>query len=147
MIPVQIKLLDPAAQIPAYSTPGAAAIDLRAKLVSPQWLHPGQQQLIGTGIAIYIGDPAYCAKIYPRSGLGAKHGIVLGNLTGLIDADYQGEIMVCLWNRSEQAYEIQPGERIAQMALEVVERFKFEEVAEFAASERGAGGFGHSGRI
>lgn len=147
MIPVQIRRLHPEAQIPAYATPGAAAIDLRAILPHPVWLQPGQQAMIGTGLAIYIGDPAYCGKIYPRSGLGAKHGIVLGNGTGVIDADYQGEILVCLWNRSDRAYEIQPGERIAQMCCEVVERFAFQEVSEFAASERGAGGFGSSGRL
>jgi dUTP pyrophosphatase len=146
VIPVQIKRLHEDAQIPAYATPGAAAIDLRAILPHAIWLQAGQQAMIGTGLAIHIADPAYCGKIYPRSGLGSK-GIVLGNLVGLIDSDYQGELKVCLWNRGEQAYEIQPGERIAQMCLEVVERFKFEEVAEFAASERGAGSFGSSGRI
>lgn len=147
MIPVQIRLLDPAAKIPEYATPGAAAIDLRAMLDRPYWLHPGEQMRVQTGIAIYIGDPAYCAKIYPRSGLGATHGLILGNGTGLIDSDYQGEIMVCLWNRSEEAYHVLPGERIAQMTFESVEHARFEEVAEFVASERGAGGFGHSGRL
>lgn len=146
MIPVQIKRLHADAVIPSYAKPGDAAVDLCAILPHATWLQPGQQQFIGTGLAIHIGDPAYCGKIYPRSGLGAKHGIVLGNGTGVIDSGFQGEIMVCLWNRSDRAYEIQPGERIAQMALEVVERFKFEEVAEFAASERGAGGFGSTGK-
>lgn len=146
MIPVQIRKIHPAADIPAYATTGSAAVDLKAMLDRPYWMQPGEQIMVATGIAIHIGDPAYCAKIYPRSGLGSK-GIVLGNLTGLIDSDYQGEIMVCLWNRSDRAYAIQPGERIAQMCLEVVERFAFEEVGEFAASERGAGGFGSSGRM
>lgn len=146
MIPVQIKRLHPSAEIPAYATPGAAAIDLRAMLDEPLVLQAGWQSMVGTGIAIHIADPAYCAKIYPRSGLGSK-GLVLGNLVGLIDSDYQGEIKVCLWNRGHSAWTIEPGERIAQMCLEVVERFKFEEVAEFSASERGTGGFGSSGRL
>lgn len=147
MIPVQIRLLSPAAQIPAYATPGAAAIDLHSMLPYQYWLQPGEQIMVPTGIAIHIGDPAYCAKIWARSGLGAKHGIVLGNGTGILDSDYQGEVMVCLWNRSDRAYEIQPGERIAQMTLEVVERFAFELVEEFTPSDRGTGGFGHSGRL
>lgn len=146
MIPVQIRRLHPDAVIPTYAKDGDAAVDLRALLPQSIWLQAGQQTLIGTGLAIHIGDPAYCGKIYPRSGLGSK-GIVLGNLVGVIDSSYQGELKVCLWNRGEQAYEIQPGERIAQMALEVVERFAFEEVAEFQQSERGTGGFGHSGRL
>lgn len=145
MIPVQIRRLHPDAVIPAYAKEGDAAVDLRAILPHSIWLQPGQQQLIGTGLAIHIGDPAYCGKIYPRSGLGSK-GIVLGNLVGVIDSSYQGELKVCLWNRSEQAHEIQPGERIAQMCCEVVERFAFQEVSEFVASERGAGGFGSTGR-
>lgn len=146
MIPTQIRKLHPDAVIPTYAKPGDAAVDLRAILPHSIWLQPGQQTLIGTGIAIHIGDQAYCGKIYPRSGLGSL-GIVLGNLVGVIDSSYQGELKVCLWNRSDRAYEIQPGERIAQMCCEVVERFAFQEVDSFAASERGAGGFGHSGRL
>lgn len=146
MIPVQIRRLHADAQIPAYATPGAAAIDLRAILPEPYLLLPGEVKKFGTGLAIHIADPAYCGKIYPRSGLGSK-GIVLANLVGVIDSDYQGELIVALWNRGEWPHQIQPDERIAQMALEVVERFAFEEVAEFTASQRGAGGFGSSGRI
>jgi dUTP pyrophosphatase len=146
MIPVQIRKLHPDAAIPAYATPGAAAIDLRAMLDEPTRLHCGEVRKFYTGIAIHIGDPAYCGKIYPRSGLGTK-GIVLANGVGIVDADYQGQVIVALWNRSNDHYMIQPGERIAQMCLEVVERFAFEEVECFAASERGAGGFGSSGRL
>lgn len=146
MIPVQIIRLSQSAEIPTYATRGAAAVDLRAMLDAPVFLHPGEVRRFGTGLAIHIADPAYCAKIYPRSGLGSK-GIVLANLVGLIDSDYQGELIVALWNRSNDRHEIQPGERIAQMCCEVVERFKFEEVDRFLASERGAGGFGHSGRL
>jgi dUTP pyrophosphatase len=145
MIPVQIRRLHPEAQIPEYATPGAAAIDLRALLDEPATLYPGEVRKFGTGLAIHIGDPAYCGKIYPRSGLGTK-GIVLANLVGLIDADYQGELIVALWNRGDDPYTIQPGERIAQMCCEVVERFKFELVDEFIASERGTGGFGSTGK-
>jgi dUTP pyrophosphatase len=120
-------------------------MDLCALLAEPLMLHPGEQHMIPTGLAMYIGDPAYCGKIYPRSGLGAKHGLVLGNLVGLIDSDYQGELMICLWNRSYRTYEIQPGERIAQMVIEPVKRAAFRLVEAFEASERGEGGFGSTG--
>jgi dUTP pyrophosphatase len=145
VIPIQIKKLAQAAIIPEYKTAGAAGMDLCALLAEPLMLHPGEQHMIPTGLAMYIGDPAYCGKIYPRSGLGAKYGLILGNTTGIIDSDYQGEIMICLWNRSYRTYEIQPGERIAQMVLMAVEHAQFEVVDEFAATERGAGGFGSTG--
>lgn len=145
MIPVQIKRLHDGIQIPTYATRGAACVDLRAELQEPIFLHPGEVRKFGTGLAIYIEDPAYCGKIYPRSGLGTK-GIVLANGVGIVDADYQGEVIVALWNRSDDRYEIQPGERMAQMCCEVVERFAFQEVSEFVASERGDSGFGSTGR-
>ncbi|EIT68864.1 MULTISPECIES: dUTP diphosphatase [Hydrocarboniphaga] len=147
---IQLKLLDPRLgrdyPIPAYATEGSAGLDLRAMLDEPLTLEPGATALIKTGIAIYIGDPGLAAVILPRSGLGHKHGIVLGNLVGLIDSDYQGELMVSCWNRGQTAFEIAPGERIAQLVLVPVVRADFEFVSDFVASERGAGGFGHTGR-
>ena len=132
--------------MPASATVGSAGMDLRAIIDAPLTLDPGGSALIPTGIAIHIGDPAYCAVILPRSGLGHKHGIVLGNLVGLIDADYQGPLMVSVWNRGTEPFTIQPGERIAQLIVVPVVQVELEVVEDFAASARGAGGFGHSGR-
>ena len=131
--------------MPSHATAGSAGLDLRACLDQPVVLEPGQTVLIGTGLAIHIGDPGYAGMILPRSGLGHKHGIVLGNLVGLIDSDYQGELMISCWNRSTAAFTIQPGERIAQYVLVPVIQATLEVVTEFDASHRGAGGFGHSG--
>jgi dUTP pyrophosphatase len=146
---VQLKVLDPRAAPPAYATPGAAGLDLRAMLDAPLELLPGQTVLIKTGLAIYIGNPNLAAVILPRSGLGHKHGIVLGNLTGLIDSDYQGELMVSCWNRNPPggpAFTINPDERIAQLVLVPVVQAAFELVSEFhAVSDRGTGGFGSTG--
>ena len=147
---IQLKILDPRIgkdlPIPAYATPGSAGLDLRALLDGPLTLAPGETSLIRTGIAIHIGDSGLAAVILPRSGLGHKHGIVLGNLVGLIDSDYQGQLMVSAWNRGATAYTVQPGERIAQLVIVPVVQVALEIVADFAASERGAGGFGSSGR-
>jgi len=132
--------------LPAYATEGSAGLDLRACLDQALTLEPGQTELIPTGLAIHIEDPGLCAMILPRSGLGHKHGIVLGNLVGLIDSDYQGELFVSCWNRGQSRFTIEPGERIAQMVLVPVVQAEFELVEEFGASERGAGGFGSSGR-
>jgi dUTP pyrophosphatase len=147
---IPLKILDPRLgtefPLPAYATDGSAGLDLRAMLDAPLSLAPGQTTLIKTGMAIYVGDPGLAAVILPRSGLGHKHGIVLGNLVGLIDSDYQGELMVSCWNRGQSAFEIAPGERIAQLVLVPVVRAEFEVVSDFVASERGAGGFGHTGR-
>ena len=147
---IQLKLLDPRIgkdlPLPAYATDGSAGMDLRSLLDAPLRLEPGATHLIRTGIAIHIEDPGLAAVILPRSGLGHKHGIVLGNLVGLIDSDYQGELMVSCWNRGATAFTVEPGERIAQLVLVPVVRAEFELVAEFSASQRGAGGFGHSGR-
>jgi dUTP pyrophosphatase len=147
---IQLKILDPRIgkdlPIPAYATPGSAGLDLRALLDGPLTLAPGETSLIRTGIAIHIGDSGLAAVILPRSGLGHKHGIVLGNLVGLIDSDYQGELMVSCWNRGAKAFTVEPGERIAQLVLVPVVRADFELVAEFATSDRGEGGFGHTGR-
>lgn len=147
---IQLKILDPrigdALPLPTYATSGSAGIDLRALLDEPLNLAPGATELIGTGLAIHIGDPQLAAVILPRSGLGHKHGVVLGNLVGLIDSDYQGELMVSCWNRGAQPFTISPGERIAQLVFVPVVQAKFEVVEEFAASERGAGGFGHTGK-
>jgi dUTP pyrophosphatase len=149
MIDVELKILDPrlGAEIPlpAPATAGSAGMDLRAALDAPLTLVPGESALIPTGIAIHVGDPDYCAVILPRSGLGHKHGIVLGNLTGLIDADYQGPLLISCWNRAQAPYTIAPGERIAQLVFLPVARARFRVVEEFAASQRGAGGFGHTG--
>lgn len=150
MAVVKLKLLDPRLgsdfPLPDYATSGSAGLDLRACLDGPLRLEPGQTELIPTGLAIHIDDPGLAAVLLPRSGLGHKHGIVLGNLVGLIDSDYQGQVYVSTWNRSVQAFTIQPGERIAQMVVVPVVRARFEVVTDFAASARGAGGFGHSGR-
>ncbi|HZP68049.1 MAG TPA: dUTP diphosphatase [Rudaea sp.] len=149
MIEVELKVLDPRVgteiPLPAPATSGSAGMDLRALLDAPLTLAPGESVLVATGIAIHIGDPGYCAMILPRSGLGHKHGIVLGNLVGLIDADYQGPLMISCWNRGRSAYTIAPGERIAQLVFVPVARAAFRLVTEFAVSERGAGGFGHTG--
>ncbi|WP_028116427.1 dUTP diphosphatase [Ferrimonas senticii] len=147
--PIELKILDPRLgtewPLPAYATPGSAGMDLRAMLDAPLTLQPGQTELIPTGMAINIANPALAATILPRSGLGHKHGIVLGNLVGLIDSDYQGQLFVSCWNRSEQAFTMEPGERIAQLMFVPVVQAQFTLVEEFAASERGEGGFGHSG--
>ncbi len=132
--------------LPAYATEGSAGLDLRACLDEALTLEPGQTELIPTGLAIHIEDPSLCAMILPRSGLGHKHGIVLGNLVGLIDSDYQGQLFVSCWNRGQTTFTIEPGERIAQMVLVPVVQAEFEIVAEFSDSDRGAGGFGSSGR-
>ena len=146
---IQLKILDPRAAQPAYATPGAAGLDLRAILDAPLELASGQTTLIKTGLSIYIGDAGLAAVILPRSGLGHKNGIVLGNLTGLIDSDYQGELMVSCWNRNlpgTPPFTIQPGERIAQLVFVPVVQAAFEVVTDFhAASDRGAGGFGSTG--
>ena len=148
MTTIDLKVLDPrmAEQIPSYATPGSAGLDLRACLDAPLVLAPGQTQLIPTGLSIHIGDPGLAAMILPRSGLGHKHGIVLGNLVGLIDSDYQGQVMVSCWNRGQAAFTIEPGERIAQMVVVPVVQVEFEVVEAFSTSDRGAGGFGSSGR-
>ena len=132
--------------LPAYATGGSAGLDLRACLVEPLTLTPGRAELIPTGIAIHLEDPALAAVILPRSGLGHKHGIVLGNLVGLIDSDYQGQLMVSCWNRTAQPFTVHPGERIAQLVVVPVVQVELEVVEEFGASARGAGGFGHSGQ-
>ncbi|MDD3763468.1 MAG: dUTP diphosphatase [Nevskiales bacterium] len=147
---VQLKILDPRIgtdiPLPAYATAGAAGLDLRAVLDAPLELAPGASELLRTGLAIHIDDPDLAAVILPRSGLGHKHGIVLGNLVGLIDSDYQGELMVSCWNRGQSAFTIQPGERIAQLVLVPVVQAEFEQVEQFEQSQRGEGGFGHTGR-
>jgi dUTP pyrophosphatase len=147
---IQLKILDPRLgrelPLPAYATDGSAGLDLRALLDAPLQLAPGDTTLLKTGLAIHIGDPGLAAVILPRSGLGHKHGIVLGNLVGLIDSDYQGELMVSCWNRGKTAFTIEPGERIAQLVFVPVVRASFEVVPEFGASARGGGGFGHTGR-
>ncbi|MCB1802473.1 MAG: dUTP diphosphatase [Gammaproteobacteria bacterium] len=147
---LQLKILDPrlgdAFPLPDYATDGSAGMDLRAMLQEALDLAPGQTELIPTGIAIHIADPALAAVILPRSGLGHKHGIVLGNLVGLIDSDYQGQLFVSCWNRGSEPFRVEVGERIAQLVLVPVVRAVFEQVQEFDTSERGAGGFGHSGR-
>ena len=145
---VQVKILNEKVRdaLPKYATEGSAGLDLRACLEAPHVLEPGQTTLIPTGMAIYINDPSYAAMLLPRSGLGHKHGVVLGNLVGLIDSDYQGELMVSCWNRGHASFTINPGERIAQMIIVPVTQAEFEVVDDFAATERGAGGFGHTGR-
>jgi dUTP pyrophosphatase len=145
---VELKLLDPrmAEAVPAYATPGSAGLDLRACLDAPLVLEPGQTALIPTGLAIHIGDPGLAAMILPRSGLGHKHGIVLGNLVGLIDSDYQGPLMVSCWNRGATSFTIQPLERIAQLVIVPVVQAAFRRVDDFEASARGAGGFGSTGK-
>jgi dUTP pyrophosphatase len=131
--------------LPAYATAGSAGLDLRAILDAPLALPPGKAELLPTGLAIHIDDPGLAAVILPRSGLGHKHGVVLGNLVGLIDSDYQGQIMVSCWNRGSAEFTVQPGERIAQMVIVPVVQVQLEIVEDFAASARGAGGFGHTG--
>lgn len=147
---IQLKILDSRIgteiALPTYATDGSAGLDLRACLEEAITLNPGETFLIPTGLAIYIGDPKMAAIILPRSGLGHKHGIVLGNLVGLIDSDYQGQLFVSCWNRGNQAFTIEIGERIAQLVFVPVIQTEFECVEEFHASERGSGGFGHSGR-
>jgi dUTP pyrophosphatase len=147
---IQLKILDTRIgsefPLPHYATSGAAGMDLRALLQEPLTIAPGDTHLIPTGIAIHIGDPRLAAVLLPRSGLGHKHGIVLGNLTGLIDSDYQGQIFVSCWNRGSEPFTINVGERIAQMVLVPVEQAIFEVVEDFQSSQRGEGGFGHSGR-
>ena len=144
---IDVKIIDPrmAEQLPAYATPGSAGLDLRACLQEPLELAPGAWQLVPTGIAIHLEDPGYAAMILPRSGLGHKHGIVLGNLVGLIDSDYQGQLMVSAWNRSATAYTVQPMERIAQLVVVPVVQARFKVVEEFPASVRGEAGYGSTG--
>ena len=133
-------------QLPAYATPGSAGLDLRACLDAPVTLEPNAWQLVGTGIAIHLADPAYAALILPRSGLGHKHGIVLGNLVGLIDSDYQGELKISAWNRSNTPFVLQPMERLAQLVIVPVVQAQFQVVTEFAVSQRGEGGYGSTGK-
>ena len=148
MTTVDIRILDArvADALPAYATPGSAGLDLRACVETPVVLEPGQAQLIPTGLAMHLGDPGLAAMILPRSGLGHKHGIVLGNLVGLIDSDYQGPLMVSCWNRGSEPFTIQPLERIAQLVIVPVVQAQFRLVDSFDASERGEGGFGSTGR-
>jgi dUTP pyrophosphatase len=148
MTVVDLKVLDArmAAQLPAYATPGSAGLDLRACLDAPLALAPGHTALIPTGLALHIGDPGLAAMILPRSGLGHKHGIVLGNLVGLIDSDYQGQLMVSCWNRGQDSFVIQPMERIAQLVIVPVVQAQFRLVDSFDVSARGAGGFGSTGQ-
>jgi dUTP pyrophosphatase len=145
---IAVKILDPRLrdQMPAYATPGSAGLDLRACLEGPLTLQPGQTELIPAGLAIHIADPGLAAMILPRSGLGHKHGIVLGNLVGLIDSDYQGQLFVSTWNRGSAAFTINPMERLAQLVVVPVVQVAFDIVDDFSASSRGAGGFGSSGR-
>ena len=145
---LDVKILDERIRgmLPHYGTPGAAGLDLRACLHEPLTLNPGDSQLVPSGIAIHIGDPGYAAVVLPRSGLGAKNGIVLGNLVGLIDSDYQGPLMVSVWNRGTAAFTIQPMDRIAQLVVVPVQQVQFNVVEDFAASARGAGGFGSTGK-
>ena len=149
-VPIQLKLLDPrlgeSIPLPAYATGGSAGLDLRACLDAPLLLEPGATHLIPTGLAIHLDDPGLAAVLLPRSGLGHKHGIVLGNLVGLIDSDYQGQLFVSCWNRSRDSFTIEVGERIAQLVIVPVVQAEFTVVDRFTESDRGAGGFGHSGR-
>jgi dUTP pyrophosphatase len=145
---LQVRILDERIRgmLPHYATGGAAGLDLRACIDAPLTLGPGESQLVSSGIAIHVGDPGHAALILPRSGLGSKHGIVLGNLVGLIDSDYQGPVTVSVWNRGGASFTIQPLDRIAQLVVVPVVQVEFEVVEEFAASARGAGGFGSTGR-
>ena len=147
---LEVKIMDSRLggewSLPAYATPGSAGMDLRACIATPLQLEPGQTELLPTGMAIHVGDPGLCAMLLPRSGLGHKHGVVLGNLVGLIDSDYQGQLMVSCWNRGNTSFTVEPGERIAQMVVVPVVQAQLKIVDEFDVSERGAGGFGHSGR-
>jgi len=146
---IELKILDPrvgdSIPLPHYATDGSAGLDIRACIDEPLAIAPGETELIPTGLAIHVRDPGLAAVLLPRSGLGHKHGLVLGNLTGLIDSDYQGQVFISCWNRSSQSYEISPGERIAQMVFVCVEQVQFKVVDEFEDSDRGDGGFGHSG--
>ena len=147
---IQLKILDSrvgdSIQIPHYATDGSAGLDMRACIDEALTVEPGETVLVPTGLAIHIEDNKLAAVLLPRSGLGHKHGLVLGNLTGLIDSDYQGQVYISCWNRSQKSYEVQPGERIAQMVFVPVEQVEFEVVEEFGESNRGEGGFGHSGQ-
>jgi len=145
---LDVKILDPRMrdQLPHYATPGSAGLDLRACIDNAITLAPGQTELVPTGIAIHLDDPGYAAIILPRSGLGHKHGIVLGNLVGLIDSDYQGQIFVSTWNRGNSAFVLNPMERLAQLVVVPVAQVEFNVVEDFAASSRGAGGFGSTGK-
>lgn len=145
---LDLKILDARMRdyLPAYATPGSAGLDLRACLDAPMTLEPGQTTLVPTGLAIHVGDPGHAALILPRSGLGHKHGIVLGNLVGLIDSDYQGELMISTWNRGHTSFTLNPMERLAQLVIVPVVQARFNIVDEFAPSERGAGGFGSTGK-
>ena len=145
---IDLKILDPRMKdfLPAYGTPGSAGLDLRACVDAPLTIEPGQTVLVPTGLAIHIGDPGYAAMILPRSGLGHKNGIVLGNLVGLIDSDYQGQLMVSTWNRSQAVFTLQPMDRLAQLIRARIDQVGFKVVEEFASSERGAGGFGSTGK-
>ncbi len=147
--PLKVRILDPRIgrdfPLPAYATAGSAGLDLRACIDADLLLEPGKAELIPTGLAIYVEDPGLAAVILPRSGLGHKHGVVLGNLVGLIDSDYQGHLMVSCWNRGREPFTVRPGERIAQLVVVPVVQVELEVVADFSATDRGAGGFGHSG--
>lgn len=146
---IELKILDDrlgdTIPLPHYATDGSAGLDMRACIDEPLTVAPGATELIPTGLAIHIAEPSLAAVLLPRSGLGHKHGLVLGNLTGLIDSDYQGQVFISCWNRSSEAYAVQPGERIAQMVFVPVEQVRFEVVEDFDESKRGDGGFGHSG--
>ena len=148
MMKIDVRIIDSrmADQLPAYATSGSAGLDLRACLSEPLTLQPNAWQLVPTGIAIYLADPKFAALILPRSGLGHKHGIVLGNLVGLIDSDYQGQLMVSAWNRSDVAFTIEPMERIAQLVIVPVVQAQFNIVSEFPTSQRGEGGYGSTGK-
>ena len=146
---IELKILDPrvgdSIPLPHYATEGSAGLDMRACIDDAITVEPGETVLVPTGLAIHVADPGLAAVLLPRSGLGHKHGLVLGNLTGLIDSDYQGQVFISCWNRGSKAYDVQPGERIAQMVFVPVEQVEFRVVDEFEASRRGDGGFGHSG--
>ncbi len=146
---IALKILDPRMSdyLPAYATRGSAGLDLRACIDAPLTLQPGATELVATGLALHIADPAYAAMILPRSGLGHKHGIVLGNLVGLIDSDYQGPLMVSAWNRGSRPFVLEPMERLAQLVVVPVQQVEFEIVDEFQDSSRGEGGFGSTGRV
>jgi dUTP pyrophosphatase len=148
--PLKVRILDARIgkefPLPQYATGGSAGLDLRACIDAPVLLEPGKSELLPTGLSIYVEDPGLAAVILPRSGLGHKHGVVLGNLVGLIDSDYQGPLMVSVWNRGREPYTVQPGERIAQLVVVPVVQVDLEVVEDFAATARGTGGFGHSGR-
>lgn len=148
MLTIKLRVLDPRldAVLPAYATPGSAGLDLKAAIEAPLILAPGETVLVPTGLSIFIADPGYAALILPRSGLGHKHGIVLGNLVGLIDSDYQGPLMVSAWNRSQTPFTIEPLERLAQLVIVPVVQARFEKVERFESTVRGEGGFGSTGR-